>query len=904
MAGSVDATRLLLQVDASIELARRQLREMSTVVDQETTKWDRSLQKGERSLARTGTALKSVGQFRGGMQQLSFQIGDVSQQLALGTKGSIIFAQQSGQVIQALQLMNTGTSGFLKFLAGPWGVVLTTASVVLATFAGRLFKSKDGVAELVDKMRDQAHQAGLNRQADDAWQKTIEGVTEAIRKRREEQEKSLQTDIQAEQASLDAARRELAGERKGLGDLQRLLRKAEADLAAKREIAPISAGGGDGGLGQREVSKAEGRVAALKAQIAQVNQSITDGETSVRAAQIPISERAVESRVDAVAAATDRYTAALGGLRAQLSGGRIDQAKFEGELEKARRKRDADIKAAQERNKSDADAVNFIRPVSGGSITGAFGEGRPGHQHAGQDLAVPVGTQVSAAAAGTVIEVGTLPGYGNVVIIDHGRGTTTRYAHLSKFLVAKGDQVGQGDAIALSGGAKGAPGAGNSQGPHLHYEVRRGGKPVNPGSGPFPVDTANAGRGSIQSAATAAQRAADLIVNQADAFASAMQQLDSQLLSAQMELVTGIDAQAQFAKQQVEADQKRYELSIQNDVNDHRISAEQGKLLVEKSKAVAAQREANVDARKMIQKLEEQQRVLDQESDIRLEGLRYADEIAKTQDAHRKVQLEILDALYAQREADLRIAKAKAEAANNAEEAARIQRDIDQLPARKARDTQRTLDGTKNPLQAWADSVPQTAAEINQAFMEIAAQGLDGLANGIAGVITGTKTLGDAFREIAASIIADIAKVIARMLIMRALSAAFGLGGGGGGAVAGASSFGGFEAGLSSLGNIIHVPGAATGGLFSIGGRGGSDNNLLSMNGRPVLRVSRGEQMAIIPSSAPIPRAANYNSQSDNSLTVHAPITIMGPVREPRRAGLQAAGAIKRELARATRRGN
>ncbi len=901
MAGSADAQRLLLQVDASVELARRQLRDLTGVIDRETGNWDKSLQKGERSIQRTGQALKNVGQFRGGMQQLSFQIGDVTQQMALGTKASVIFAQQSGQVIQALQLMNTGSSGFLKFLAGPWGAVLTTAGVVLATFAGSLFKSKDAVGQLVDKMRDQAAQAANNIKADEAWKKTVEGLTEAIRKRREEQEKSLTTDIQAEQASLDSAKREAAARRNQLNEAREQLRSAEADLAAKQKLANSATEPSERRGSIAALNTARQRVAQLRQEIKQAESDITAAEANVRGAQAAIGERAVQGRVDAVAAATNRYTIALGNLRKELRAGKIDQAKFEAELEKATRKRDADIKAAQDdsKTKSDADTVAFIRPVSGGSVSGSFNEQRTGRKHAGLDLAVPVGTQVNAAAAGTVITAGVLPGYGNVVIIDHGRGTTTRYAHLSKFLVGKGDTVGQGDAIALSGGAKGAPGSGNSGGPHVHYEVRRGGKAVNPAKGSFPVDPANAGRGSVESAATAAKRAADLIVDQADAFASAMQQLDAQLLSATAELVTSIDGQAEYAKKQVEADQRRYELAIQNDVNDRRISDAQGKLLIEKSKAVTAQRNANIEARKMIQKLEEQQRNLAQESDIRVEGLRYADEIAKTQDAHRAIQLEILNALYQQRDADLRLAKAKADAAGNAEEAARIQREIDELPTRQARDTERTMRGTMNPMEAWADGVPQTAAEINEAFMSISAQGLDGLTDALTGVIMGTKSLGDAFRELAASVVADIAKMIIKMLILRALQSVFGMSGGGG-ASAGVTS------NALAIGNAmpLGVPGAATGGLFNIGGRGGVDNNLLSMNGRPVLRVSAGEQMAIIPSTARIPRAANFNSStSDNRMTVHAPIHFHGQVREPRRAGLQAAGALKRELGRAAKRG-
>src|SRR5205085_3361755 len=128
----------------------------------------------ENSTQRMGAAIQKTGQVRGGLQQLSFQVNDVASQMAMGTKASVIFAQQSGQVIQALQIMGGGGNAFLRFLAGPWGLALTTAGVILSAFAGKLFESKDAVGDLVEKMRDQAKQAALAEQANRAWLKTYD----------------------------------------------------------------------------------------------------------------------------------------------------------------------------------------------------------------------------------------------------------------------------------------------------------------------------------------------------------------------------------------------------------------------------------------------------------------------------------------------------------------------------------------------------------------------------------------------------------------------------------------------------------------------------------------------------------------------------------------------------------
>lgn len=94
--------------------------------------------------------------------------------------------------------------------------------------------------------------------------------------------------------------------------------------------------------------------------------------------------------------------------------------------------------------------------------------------HAGVDLSARVGTPVRAAADGRVVVTGSQARLGKLVTIDHGYSVKTRYGHLSKILVKKGQQVKRGDVIALSGRS------GTVTGPHLHYEVHVDGRKVNP----------------------------------------------------------------------------------------------------------------------------------------------------------------------------------------------------------------------------------------------------------------------------------------------------------------------------------------------------------------------------------------------------------------------------------------
>ena len=94
--------------------------------------------------------------------------------------------------------------------------------------------------------------------------------------------------------------------------------------------------------------------------------------------------------------------------------------------------------------------------------------------HPGQDIPVPPGTRVYATGDGKVITSGWISGFGNCVVIDHGYGLQTTYGHLSRMNVVPGMNVKRGDFIALSGNT------GISTGPHLHYQIDKFGKHVNP----------------------------------------------------------------------------------------------------------------------------------------------------------------------------------------------------------------------------------------------------------------------------------------------------------------------------------------------------------------------------------------------------------------------------------------
>jgi murein DD-endopeptidase MepM/ murein hydrolase activator NlpD len=138
-----------------------------------------------------------------------------------------------------------------------------------------------------------------------------------------------------------------------------------------------------------------------------------------------------------------------------------------------------EIMAKMERNASVVTHTPSVCPVPELRINSGFGYRRDPFTkardfHHGLDIGCPRGTQVKATADGVIIATEWVPAYGNVLVIDHGFGYRTIYAHLQSFIAKKYQRVKRGDAIAKSGNT------GRSTAPHVHYEVRVNNKTVNP----------------------------------------------------------------------------------------------------------------------------------------------------------------------------------------------------------------------------------------------------------------------------------------------------------------------------------------------------------------------------------------------------------------------------------------
>jgi murein DD-endopeptidase MepM/ murein hydrolase activator NlpD len=225
---------------------------------------------------------------------------------------------------------------------------------------------------------------------------------------------------------------------------------------------------------------AEDRVAGAQSELQRTQAALEMQQQEQNRARNQLATLAQErSNLVAVADAQRRHVAGEVAQIEDLSAS--EEAQLEALIVERQRELEAEREAARRAEgivgpESAPGVLNW--PVSG-TITSPFGYRRNpfggGMEfHQGLDIAAPMGTTVTAAASGTVLSAGWYGGYGNFILIDNHGGLATGYAHLSQIFVSVGQDVQKGQAI----GAVGSTGA--STGPHLHFEVRINGKPVDP----------------------------------------------------------------------------------------------------------------------------------------------------------------------------------------------------------------------------------------------------------------------------------------------------------------------------------------------------------------------------------------------------------------------------------------
>jgi hypothetical protein len=363
----------------------------------------------------------------------------------------------------------------------------------------------------------------------------------------------------------------------------------------------------------------------------------------------------------------------------------------------------------------------------------------------------------------------------------------------------------------------------------------------------------------------------DTSLRDAFQFDQELMRADMDILRAKQALATDFVERTALSIQMLDLEKKAFEAELQYRVASGDIKeaqAEQLRLQYDKKDALerdAVLAEDRAQAAEASARLDQVTLELDRnkvESEARL---------AETAKEQRDVQLRLLDLAYRQERARLEAVIADEQASYAAKEEAR--RRLSAMSETYGNDRAAVIQGTRGPWEEFANAATD-AKKLEEAFQSVAVNGVGALTDGLLDAIEGTKSLGEVFQQVAQEIIRELLRIMIQKMIVQAIGSSIGIPG---------------VPGMAG-GGTVPVPGYAQGGAMILGGRGGRDRNLLSMNGLPIARVSRGETLSIQP--------ANSNGMG---MTVPVNITVMGNMT--RETPDQVASAIRRRVATATRKG-
>ena len=662
------------------------------------------------------------GQAKAGYQQLSYQIGDVATQYASGTSASIIFAQQSGQVIQAISLITGEAKGFLGVLGGPWGIAMSSALVVLSPFVGKLIEGGNALKKETDHLKENAEKTAIAEQAKEAFLKTEAGAIEDVRALTEEikkQNDALLTN--AERLNIRSKNRlETLTDRRTdvAGDL--------ADARERRDAAMRSSSQGSDVAFER----ANKEVVSLEAKLKRVDQALA----AANAARL-------ETQKDLAAEAAKRAGDPLEQIRRKYEGanGLIEQAKKQASAEEVTngvllrrlallgRQQKAETDAVQKRQAAEQSAE---RASARGDLT-------PG----------AVGDLLKDRFGGTVT-------------------STTGGKHV------KGSYHYRGQAVDYV--PQGGVGAISKQ--DLRALLEQAGVPIKELLGPgdkghsdhFHVAFGKTRRDqeTVDGRAATRERAAEAAEQKRSRDAEAYEQLklraDEQALQLKRQQVVDIATAADLDVQAVDIERQRLDSALDAGVEQKRWTQAQ-------ADAVKAVNKSNAQLKTTAIRDAQSQRLLDQQLSTDRDALAAAatllqlqGNLATTNRERRRIALELLSNDEATTRADANRLLGSTNPADWVKGEGMLRQITAERPGRVEQINRQTAD----PLEEYRQQLQDATGDMDVALQGVAVRGFQEMEDGLAGLIDGTESVGSAFKKMASGIIADLARIAIQKAIL------------------------------------------------------------------------------------------------------------------------------------------
>lgn len=811
---ALEADRVVVELIAKLDRFDQPIKQSASSFEAGMSRIEASAARAETAIERKATksaqALRTesaqISQFT---RMLGAQINGVGDLMVSNKSPFVVPAKQAPAVANAMRLVSVGASA----LGGVLGGILVTATLsAVAAMVDFILKADDtegAIAAVVEKLKEQARESEISRRAQEIFGSTIEGVTEALRLNEDALKKLDDADKSAARRALERAIMEKVKAEAIRVTTEALIDQARADV----QIARLTAGGGDGGASW--IARTEQELDRLEARLKQTGEQLIRADQQIQDA---LSRRVVENAEtasDPLQAIREKYEGRRGLInqareRAIAEGTvstelrkQIDALKAlqrEDEERARKRKARADDNRQTGRSLSEAEARAVVAGI-GGQVTS--GTRSPGHN-------AKVGGQANSFhLTGQALDIAKTAG--------------VTLAKIRKAFVSAGAQI-----VELL-----------DEGDHFHVAWR---------------NKANEAAARAADQAKRAQLAED---NRRQAYENELAGLQGDEINARQALITSAEEIARLELSEIEVARRKYADNVAHLQATGRLRAEEAAELLRINDARAALR------KELVQRREDERAFRLREEELRgtaeyqsaatnaqQELLQGQQGLARTQRERREIELQLLDLQFQEQRLRLKYLIDYAErvrvsgtatdeekrAAAQAAEIARLQ--LGTIDQREAQARAGATKSTMTPLEALLDRMPQTAEEIDEAFEAIAANGLQALEDGIVDVITGARSLGDVFKQVADQIIADLVRIAIQKAIIEPLAKAV-FGGGGG-------LFGG---GISESGANVVTSSGNFQGWFADGGQVQGGRAAIVGERGPELFVP-GQNGMIIPNNA------------------------------------------------------
>jgi uncharacterized protein (TIGR02594 family) len=848
---------------------------------------------GQAQTQSGGAVVTSANAQRFAMMNLGQQFTDFTVQVSTGQRVATAFAQQMPQATFAISQMGGKLEGVANFLSGPWGIAMQVALIALVPLVAKLLEQNDAVAEGVEKLKASEKEADNNRRAQELFATTMEGVVKITREATKANDEWTGSERTATQTALDRAGAELIK-----AENIRQATKAMLDKMVAEQTALSTPGASDARLAPAR-DQVTGAVAKLQELLAK-----QDAELAA------LRQRASQITADVVGEATKKFEDPIERIKAHYEGpnGLITlekkrlvamqasasvmaaQLKILNDQEAAEIKAERDREAAAKRKAPEITARgSLLDSAEKYRGDGERGAGRSALDDLFAKAQINVDPEKTAWCAAFV----------NAVLATNGlKGTGSLAAKSFLNFGAATNSPQKGDIVVLD--RKGGGHVGFFEG----FDDKGGVKVLGGNTG-NKVAEATFARSSVlgfrrapsspQDQETQETRAREQAINVQRQYDDAMARALAENLRAQMDLSTATDDQLSIKLDQIATEKKKLFDDIDAQLaagkipgqtkEEQQANADKLKGIVRNTELLKGEAAIRDDLSHTLHKeLDAEMQQLDASNRL----LQLQDDLATTAKDRRRIALELL----ANEE------KARRDSANtvladpNSTQAQkdRAKADLGSVDTEHGLRVDKINRDTANPLQAYRDQLHAATDDMNEALQGVAARGVQSLEDGLVGVIDGTESVAGAFKKMAASILADLARIAIEKAIVAGLDA-LGMGFSTGHvSTGGASHPGGFAGGL--------IPGFASGVIVGPGS-GTSDSIGAFMDGLGLIRVSAGESImtadatrrygpmlkamndnklpgfatGMIPDFAPLPNTAGWGgaaqrSQVDHTLTV------------------------------------